>query len=159
MVTAGQAADSPQFLLVLKKVRVRLPVGRPRTRPAAVAGDKAYSSRANRTYLRRRGIKAVIPDKKDQAAHRKNRGRRDGRPVTHDADLYKDRNTVERMITGSLAGYRHPLRQDPRELRRRPPPQGLVMGGELGDVRKWAAGLGEVHERFIHRFARSVGAA
>lgn len=98
MVTAGQAADSPQFVPVLKKVRVRLPVGRPRTRPAAVAGDKAYSSRANRAYLRRRGIKAVIPEKKDQAAHRKNRGRRGGRPVTHDTDLYKDRNTVERMI-------------------------------------------------------------
>ncbi|KOV67160.1 hypothetical protein ADL01_24760, partial [Streptomyces sp. NRRL WC-3618] len=43
VVTAGQAADSPQFVPVLKKVRVRLPVGRPRTRPAAVAGDKAYS--------------------------------------------------------------------------------------------------------------------
>ncbi|MFJ8871716.1 IS701 family transposase, partial [Streptomyces sp. NPDC102473] len=28
------------------------------------------------------------------------------------------------------------------------------MGGDLGDVRKWAAGLGEVHERFMHRFAR-----
>ncbi|KOV68889.1 transposase, partial [Streptomyces sp. NRRL WC-3618] len=43
VVTAGQAADSTQFVPVLKKVRVRLPVGRPRTRPAAVAGDKAYS--------------------------------------------------------------------------------------------------------------------
>lgn len=98
MVTAGQAADSPQFVPVLKKVLVRLPVGRPRTRPAAVAGDKAYSSRANRAYLRRRGIKAVIPEKKDQAANRKKKVHRGGRPVTHDTDLYKDRNTVERMI-------------------------------------------------------------
>jgi transposase len=98
VVSVGQAADSPQFVPVLKKVRVRLPVGRPRTRPAAVAGDKAYSSRANRAYLRRRGIRAVIPEKKDQAAHRKNRGRTGGRPVTHDTELYKDRNTVERMI-------------------------------------------------------------
>ncbi len=29
------------------------------------------------------------------------------------------------------------------------------MGGVLGDVKVWAAGLGEVHERFVHRFARS----
>lgn len=29
------------------------------------------------------------------------------------------------------------------------------MGGELDDVRTWAAGLGELHERFVHRFARS----
>lgn len=98
MVTAGQAADSPQFVPVLKKVRVRGPVGRPRTRPGAVVGDKAYSSRANRAYLRKRGIKAVIPEKKGQAAHRKNRGRSGGRPVAHDKDLYKDRNTVERVI-------------------------------------------------------------
>lgn len=98
VITAGQAADSPQFVPVLGKVRIRLPVGRPRTRPGAVAGDKAYSSRANRAYLRKRGIKAVIPEKKDQAAYRKNKGHRGGRPVTHDAELYKDRNTVERMI-------------------------------------------------------------
>lgn len=98
VLTAGQAADSPQFVPVLKKLRVRGPVGRPRTRPDAVAGDKAYSSRANRAYLRERNIKAVIPEKKDQAANRKNKGRKGGRPVRHDTDLYKERNTVERLI-------------------------------------------------------------
>ena len=98
MLTAGHAADSPQFVPVLAKIRVRLPVGRPRSRPAAVAADKAYSSRANRAYLRKRGIKAVIPEKKDQAAHRKRRGRLGGRSISHDAELYKERNTVERLI-------------------------------------------------------------
>jgi transposase len=98
VLTAGQAADSPQFIPVLKKLRVRGPVGRPRTRPDAVAGDKAYSSRGNRAYLRTRGIKAVIPEKKDQAANRKKKGFNGGRPVSHDADLYKERNTVERAI-------------------------------------------------------------
>lgn len=72
--------------------------GRPRTRPDAVAGDKTYSSRGNRAHLRRRGIKAVIPEKKDQAANRKKKGSRGGRPVGHDVDLYKERNTVERLI-------------------------------------------------------------
>jgi transposase len=98
ILTAGQAADSPQFIPVLAKVRVRGPVGRPRTRPDAVAADKAYSSRGNRAHLRKRGIKAVIPEKKDQAANRKKKGRHGGRPVTHDAELYKERNTVERLI-------------------------------------------------------------
>jgi transposase len=98
LLTAGQAADSPQFIPVLNKLRVRLPVGRPRTRPTAVAGDKAYSSRANRAHLRKRRIKAVIPEKKDQAANRRKKGSQGGRPVTHDADLYRDRNTVERAI-------------------------------------------------------------
>ncbi|RKN02792.1 IS5 family transposase, partial [Streptomyces radicis] len=98
LLTAGQAADSPQFIPVLKKVRVRGPVGRPRTRPDAVAGDKAYSSRGNRAYLRKRRIKAVIPEKKDQTANRKKKGSRGGRPVSHDTELYKERNTVERAI-------------------------------------------------------------
>jgi hypothetical protein len=45
---------------------------------------KAYSSAANLTYLRRRGIQAVIPVKYDRN-HRRNRGRAGGR--------YKQRNT------------------------------------------------------------------
>ncbi|MGW6412970.1 IS5 family transposase, partial [Streptomyces vinaceus] len=105
ILTAGQAADSPQFIPVLKELRVRGPVGRPRTRPGAVAGDKAYSSRANRAYLRERGIKAVIPEKKDQASNRKNKGRRGGRLLTHDTDPYKERNTVERL-TNKLKAWR-----------------------------------------------------
>ncbi|OKJ18422.1 transposase [Streptomyces sp. CB01580] len=98
VLTPGQAADSPQFIPVLRGIKVRGSVGRPRTRPDAVAGDKAYSSRHNRAYLRSRGIKGVIPEKADQAANRKKRGRRGGRPVAHDAELYRDRNTVERLI-------------------------------------------------------------
>lgn len=74
LLTAGQAAGSPQFIPVLNQMRVRLPVGRPPTRPDAVAGDKAYSSRANRAHLRKRRIRAVIPEKKDQLANRKKKG-------------------------------------------------------------------------------------
>lgn len=98
VLTPGQAADSPQFVAVLKKIKIRGPVGRARTRPDAVAGDKAYSSRANRAYLRKRKIKIVIPEKADQAANRKKKGSAGGRPVSHDPALYADRNTVERAI-------------------------------------------------------------
>ncbi len=61
-------------------VKVRVPVGRLRTRPDAVAGDKTYSSRANRADLRKRTIRAVIPEKKDHAANRRKKGRSGGRP-------------------------------------------------------------------------------
>lgn len=98
VLTPGQAADSPRFIPVMDKIKVRGPAGRPRTRPEAAAGDKAYSSRTNRAYLRRRHITAVIPEKADQAANRKKKGRSGGRPVSHDTALYKDRNTVERCI-------------------------------------------------------------
>lgn len=67
--------------------------------------DKAYSSRSNRAYLRRHGIRAVIPEKADQAANRKRKGSAGGRPVTHDPELYKARNTVERGI-GALKQWR-----------------------------------------------------
>ena len=38
------------------------------------------------------------PGKEDQAANRKKRGSTGGRPVSHDIELYKERNTVERLI-------------------------------------------------------------
>lgn len=98
VLTAGQAADGPRFTAVVERIKVRGPAGRPRTRPDAIAADKAYSSRATRAYLRRRQIQAVIPEKTDQAANRKKKGSRGGRPVSHDSDLYKERNTVERCI-------------------------------------------------------------
>ncbi|MBB4920359.1 transposase [Streptosporangium saharense] len=98
VLTPGQAADCPRFITVLDKIRIPGRVGRPRTRPAAVAADKAYSSRANRFSLRRRHVKAVIPEKRDQAVNRSRKGSRGGRPVSHDTGLYKERNTVERCF-------------------------------------------------------------
>jgi transposase len=96
-VTPGQAADSPQFTTVLGRIRVphRSGPGRPRTRPARVLADKAYSSRANRAYLRRRGIPATIPVKADQQANRRKKGSAGGRPPTFDADRYRQRHAVE----------------------------------------------------------------
>ncbi len=98
VLTPGQAADSPQFSAVLGAIRVASPVGRPRTRPGAVAADKAYSSKANRAYLRGRSITAVIPERNDQAANRKRKGSAGGRPVAFDPDRYRQRNTVERCF-------------------------------------------------------------
>ncbi len=72
--------------------------GRPRTTPAALRGDKAYSARTHRAHLRSRGIVAVIPEPADQIGHRRNRGSRGGRPVHFDAEDYKNRNVVERAF-------------------------------------------------------------
>ncbi len=97
-ITAGQAGDSPMMLPLLAELRVGQPIGRPRTRPDAVRGDKAYSSRAIRTHLRDRGITAVIPEPADQQGHRKRRGSRGGRPVSYDTTDYKNRNVIERRF-------------------------------------------------------------
>jgi transposase len=97
LVSAGQANDAPLFEHLLANLRVdRLGGGRPRTKPQRVRADKAYSSRAIRRELRRRGITAVIPQPSDQIAHRKRRGSRGGRPPAFDATDYKGRNVIER---------------------------------------------------------------
>lgn len=70
----------------------RLGRGRPRTRPDKVRADKAYGSRANRAYLRRRGIGCTIPEKADQVRNRQKRGSIGGRPPKFD---YRERHAVE----------------------------------------------------------------
>lgn len=99
VITAGHRGDSPQFVPVLQRIRVlRSGRGRPRTRPDRVLADKAYSSRANRAYLRRRGIRATIPIKRDQQANRLKRGSRGGRPPRFDPEIYRQRHAVEGSI-------------------------------------------------------------
>ena len=79
--------------------------GRPRTRPGRMLGDKAYSTAAIRTHLRRRKIKATIPQPADQIRHRKRRGSAGGRPPAFNPAAYKQRNTVERTF-GHLRQHR-----------------------------------------------------
>jgi transposase len=75
----------------------RLGPGRARTRPDALLADKAYRAhRAHRALLRRRGIKAFIPQPADQIAHRIRRGSRGGRPASYDRQRCKNRNVIER---------------------------------------------------------------
>ena len=105
VVTGGQRGDNPEFAAVMDGIRVPRPVGRPRTRPDSVACDKAYSSKATRSELRRRKIRHVIPEKSDQAVHRRKRGSRGGRPPGFDKARYAKRNTVERAI-GKLKQFR-----------------------------------------------------
>lgn len=103
-VSPGHAHDSPMFKHLLGHLSVpRLrngqpSPGRPRTRPDAVLGDKAYSSRANRALLRSKRVQAVIPQPSDQISHRLRRGRTGGRPPAFDAHTYKRRNVVERSF-------------------------------------------------------------
>jgi transposase len=100
IVTPGQHGDCPQFIPLMGQLAIRRRgQGRPRTRPGAAMGDKAYSSAANRAYLRKRGIKAVIPVKEDQKDHRRRRGTAGGRPPAFDPGRYRDRNTVERCYS------------------------------------------------------------
>lgn len=97
IVSPGQANDAPALIPLVEQIRVpRIGAGRARTRPEELLGDKAYSSRAIRKYLRQRAITATIAEPDDQKRHRRNRGTRGGRPPTCDPQSYKGRNIVER---------------------------------------------------------------
>ena len=99
VLTAGNVNDTLVFAQLIGSLSVpRNTVGRPRTRPDYVLGDKGYSSRANRALLRRRGIGHTIPEPSDQQGHRRRRGSAGGRPVGFDKNRYKRRNVVERSF-------------------------------------------------------------
>jgi transposase len=96
VITAGQRGDAPQFEVVMAGIRIGPTEGcHPRTRPDRVRADKAYSSRAIRGHLRRRGIACTIPVPDGQVGHRLRRGSRGGRPPAFDWDDYRGRHAVE----------------------------------------------------------------
>ncbi len=76
VVTAANVNDTTLFQAVLEDIPpIRTPAGRGRRRPAKVHADKGYDSHANRTYLRRRGIKARIARRQVQSSTRLGRHR------------------------------------------------------------------------------------
>lgn len=84
-----QAHESLYVEPVLNAIRIRQVQGRPRQRPARVAGDRGYSYPAIRRWLRAHHIRAVIPERRDQVAHRH------GRPPAFDHACYRQRNVIE----------------------------------------------------------------
>ena len=90
VLSPGQRHESKFVAPVLQAVRLVRPGGRggrPRTKPRLLAGDKGYSYTTVRRYLRRRGIRAVIPTRTDQ------------RPSPRfDRTTYRRRNIVERLV-------------------------------------------------------------
>jgi transposase len=89
-VSAGQRHESTQFERVLGRVRIPSRSGRPRCRPIRLAGDKGYSYPRIRRWLRRYGIGAIIPRRKNQRPD-------DGR-VRFDREAYRRRAVVEQCV-------------------------------------------------------------
>lgn len=123
-LTPGQAGDNPELMPVLGDIAVPTG-GRPRSRPSTVIADRAYSHPSTRTDLRRKGIRAVIPQRRDQIAHRRARGSHGGRPPGFDPQTYKGRNVVERAF-GRLKQWRGiATRYDKQALNYR---AGIILG-------------------------------
>jgi transposase len=99
-LTPGQDAETLRLVALVDAVRVARPGGRsrPRKRLDHLTGDKASSSRANRTALRARRLPHTIPERDDQKANRVRKGARGGRPPKFDRVRSKQRNQVERLM-------------------------------------------------------------
>jgi transposase len=88
LVTGGQRHDQTMFEPLLKQGEVRRGGrGRPRQRPGRLVGDKGYSSRHIRQWLRQHGIRLTIPHKRNECQ----RG-------PFDRAVYRERNQAERLI-------------------------------------------------------------
>jgi transposase len=95
LVTAGERHDQTMFEPLLEQGQVRRDGrGRPRQRPGRVVGDKGYSSRRIRHWLRRHGIRHTIPHKRNEC-----------RRGPFDRAVYRERNRAERLIN-RLKQYR-----------------------------------------------------
>jgi len=86
-ITPGNAHDSPQLPKLMEQGAIRRKSGQTRIRPRRIVGDKGYTGRPNRSYLRRRGIRYTIPRRSTE--HRRGR---------FDRAMYRERNIVERLI-------------------------------------------------------------
>ena len=83
--TPGQGGEAPEFENLLASIPLSL--HRKCKRPKAVAGDKAYSSKAIRSHLQRKSISDIIPTRTNER-----------RSKRFEKKLYKKRNIVERVI-------------------------------------------------------------
>ena len=93
-ISPANIHDSKLYLPTISKVKIKLPLGAPITRPKLVNADAAYDSTDIREYNRKRGIKSNIP------VNRRNRKKKKiGRPKKLDKDIYKGRSAVERFFS------------------------------------------------------------
>src|SRR5713226_3496371 len=88
VLTAGQRHETTKFEALMEQGAVkRVGRGRPKLRPKRILGDKGYSSRKIRNYLKRKGIGYTIPRRCNET-----------RTGPFNRALYKERNYVERLI-------------------------------------------------------------
>jgi transposase len=88
VLTPGQRHEAVAFEPLMASGAVQRPRGgRPKRRPRRIAGDKAYSSRKIRQYLRSHGMRITIPRKQNEH-----------RTGPFDRAIYRLRERVERLI-------------------------------------------------------------
>jgi len=101
VIGAGNEHDSRRFIKVLEGIGIMTGRrGRPMTRPHKVVADAAYDGEKIRRYLRRRGIRSIIP------TNRRTGRKQSGGPTRFDEPTYRNRACVERFFGWLKMGFR-----------------------------------------------------
>jgi transposase len=104
LLTPGHRHEAPMCVPLLEQgPDKRSGPGRPKCRPTRMVGDKGYSRRAIRQYVRQRGIRLTIPRKSGE--HRTG-------PFARAS--YRLRNRVERLINWLIQCRRIATRYEKR---------------------------------------------
>lgn len=102
VLTPGQRHEAVAFEALMAGGAVkRTGRGRPKQRPGRVAGDKGYSSRKRRLYVRQHGIRITIPHKQNE-----------GQSGPFARSIYRLRERVERLINRRKQNRRLATRYD-----------------------------------------------
>lgn len=83
----GQRHDIMGFVDVMEKGAIQGVRGRPRLRPRRVVGDKGFSAKWTRAWLKERNVRQTIAKREDE-----------NRTGPFDREIYRGRNVVERTI-------------------------------------------------------------
>ena len=90
-LSGGQAHENTYAIKLLEGIGIQRENGFLKRRPNAVVADKGYTGKNLRNYLKKRGIKVVIPYRTTEKASNDRRKKIDFRH-------YKQRNAVERCF-------------------------------------------------------------
>lgn len=84
-ISPANIHDFKIYYSIIPKIKIKLPVGAPITRPGLVNGDTAFDSKEIRDYNRRWGIKSNIPTNSRNTKREKR-----GRPRKLDREIYRE---------------------------------------------------------------------
>ena len=90
-ISGGQSHETKHAIQLVKNIGIKRKSGQIKHRPKAVIGDKGYTGEPIRNYLKKRGIKVVIPYRSNEKANKDKRKK-------IDYEHYKQRNAVERCF-------------------------------------------------------------
>lgn len=110
-IAPANTHDSKLYLPTFANFRIKVPIGRPITKPEMVIGDASFDTEEIRNYNAKRGIRCVIP-----VNPRNTKNKKVGRPKKFDKYIYCQRSAVERFNSWIEANKKVNIRYEYLEI-------------------------------------------